>query len=150
MLLGKVESWEEFISPALPYGRVENGQRSIDESVFSWLKVRSRSRQYFSDRLNRAPREAKSTPPNFLPRQETSDSSDPLLSMQRSVRSGCHQGLSDAPEAEQDRKFALPLSTQGASVCLCGSLWPSVTPLLSYQPSTLVASVCCLRDRRGA
>ena len=145
MVLGKVESWEESTSPALPYGRVENGQRSIYESVFSSLKVRSRSLKRLSDRLNRAPREAKSTPPNFLPRQETSDSSDPLLSMQRSVPSGCHQGLSDPPETKQHRKFALTLSTQVTSVCLCGSLWPSVTPLLSYQPSSLVAAAGCFR-----
>ena len=61
-----VENWEESTSPALPYGRVENGQGRIYESVFSWLKVRWHSRKCFPDRLNRAPREAKSTPPNFL------------------------------------------------------------------------------------
>ena len=43
MVPGNVENWEESTSPALPYGRVENVQRSIYESVFSWLKVRSRS-----------------------------------------------------------------------------------------------------------
>ena len=148
MVLGKVESWEDSTSPCSLL-RVENCQRSIYESVFSWLKVSLRSRKCFPDRLHRAPREAKSTPPNFLTRQESSDSSTPLLSMQRSVRSGCRQGLDDLPEAKQDRKFTLTLSTQVTSVCLCGSLWPSVTPLLSYQPSSLVAAVCCLRDRRG-
>ena len=54
---------------------------------------------------------------------EESNSSDPLLSMQRSVRSGCHQGLSDAPEAEQDRKFALPIIHPRR---LCVPLWFSV------------------------
>ena len=134
-------------SAALPYGRVQNGQGNIYESVFSWLKVSLRSRKCFPDRLHRAPRKAKSTPPNFLTRQESSDSSTPLLSMQRSVRSGCRQGLGDLPEAKQDRKFTLKFSTQVTSVCLCGSLWPSVTPLLSFQPSNLVAAEGRIREQ---
>ena len=126
MVLGKGESWEESTSPCSLL-RVENGQRSIYQSVFNGLGVMSRSGKCFFDRLNRALREAKSTPPNFLPSQETSNSYDSLLSMQRSVRSRCHQRLNDLPEEKQAPKFALTLSTQVTSVCLCASrcsLWP--------------------------
>ena len=145
MLLGRVESWEESTSPALPYSRVRNGQRGIYESVFSWLRIRSRSRKFLSDRFNRASREAKSIPPNFLPRRETSVSSASFLSMQWSRWSGSHQRTNAHPEGKQAPKFAQTLSTQVTSVWLCASLWPSVTPLLPDQPSSLFAAVGCLK-----
>ena len=67
MQFGNIESWEESTSPSLPCGRVENGQGSIYESVFMGIIVSVRSCKCFLDRLNHASREAKSTPPNFLP-----------------------------------------------------------------------------------
>ena len=142
MLLGRVESWEESTSPALRYGRVNNGQRGIYESGFSWLRIRSRSRKCLSVRFNRASREAKSIPPNFLPRRKTSVSSAPFLSMQWSRWSGSHQRLNAHPEGKQATKFALTLSTQVTSVWLCVPAspgWPSVTPLMPDQPSSLFA-----------
>ena len=81
-------------------------------------------------RAFRAPREAKSTLSNFLPRQATSDSSDPLCSMQRTVTSRCHRNLNALLEAKHNRIFTLTSSTHLTSVHLGASLWCSVTPLL--------------------
>ena len=100
--------------------------------------VRDTLNRYYG-RAFRAPRVAKSTLPNFLPRPATSDSSDPLFSMQKTVPSRCHQNLNTLLEAKHNRIFTLTSSTHLTSVHLSASLWRSVTPLLLSAESCLTS-----------
>ena len=136
MVVGNIESWEESPSPGLPFGRVENAKRSIPKSAFYGRRVSSRSWECCSSRFRRAPRTAKSTPRNFLLFQVTSNSSTPSLSIQRSAIGGCHRALNPLPEAKRISDFTHASATNAVSVCLCGSRCTSVTPLLSFRPSS--------------
>ena len=142
MFFGNIESWEGSTSPALPFGRVENPKLSNSKSANLLCAPKKCSWKCSALRFKRSAPRAKSTPPNFLPFEVTSNSSTPSLWILRSVLKGCHRASNSLLELKQSFIFTQESATNAVSVWLCGSLarrsaaetarCTSVTPLLSF------------------